>query len=101
MQVRVFNLFIEAIRAERACCSDLPPGQPKLKIHELAPRIKAEWEALTPEQRKEVTASKREELEGHREVRASAPINTALSIFHDAAQNIQNIIQIVRLYFHK
>ena len=62
----------------------------------MSTQIRDEWMALSAEQKSEVSQDRVVALTELREEKANTPFKSTLSVFHDAANNINAIIKEVR-----
>lgn len=77
----------------------LPPDTPKKKIHELMPQLRAEWAAMSQEERAQATKDRIDELTELRKAKANTPSNSTLSAFHDVGKNLSSVVDEVCFYF--
>lgn len=71
--------------------SALPPGVPRLKSSALASQVASKWKQMSAEEKTLATCEGLQELEGHREMKALAPHNVPVNVFHDARKTLQGI----------
>lgn len=73
------------------CHSALPPGVRRLKSSALASQIALKWKQMSKEEKAQATCEGLLELQGHREMKALAPRNVPVDVFHDARRTLQGI----------
>lgn len=68
--------------------SALPPGEPRLRICDITSDVRAEWNAMTPNQREEKSAGPVARLSAFREMKQLSTQNVPLAAFHDTRANM-------------
>ena len=71
--------------------SDIPAGQPRRKASELTAQLQAEWNLLSKDEQKAITADAIVELENMRDMKATTEHNVPNRCHADVRANIASI----------